>query len=110
MANLSKIEVSNPLVTMSVRDFMLDNGLTVHNEVRVNTNKYPYLTFINEKNEAENIYFSKSASALVTEGQPVVKGFFDNFLMVETTNADGEKRIKIARAGSTSRLAVEDLF
>lgn len=111
MATVAKTEISNPLVTQSVKDFMKGNGFTqVHREVRENTNGYPYITFINGKNEAENVYFSKQAGEQVEAGQEIKKGFFDAYLVAETKNAAGESRIKIVRAGSSTRLDMDDLF
>lgn len=111
MATVAQTQITNPLVTASVKDFMKSNNFTqVHKEVRANTNGYPYITFIDSKNVAENIYFSKGASEQVSEGQEIKKGFFDNFLVATTTNATGEERIKIVRSGDSTRLDVEDLF
>lgn len=111
MATMSKTQISNPLITLSVQDFMKENGFNqVHREVRENTNGYPYITFINRKNEAENIYFSKEAAKQVSAGDEIKKGFFDAYLIAETTNAEGESRIKIVRAGSSTRLELDDLF
>lgn len=109
--NTATTQVSNPLVTHSVQDWMKSNGFTqVHNRVRVNTNGYPFITFINANNEAENIYFSKEASKNVALDMEIKKGFFSNLIIAETTNAAGESRIRLARAGSSSRLEVDDLF
>lgn len=110
MATLATTQITNPLVTMSVKDFVVSNGFEVHDEVRENTNGYPYVTFIDRNNEAENIYFSKEASKQVKAGDRIAKGFFNPYLIAETTNAAGEKRIKIVRAGSSTRLSAEDLF
>lgn len=111
MATTATTQITNPLVTLSVQDFMKANNFTqVHNEVRENTNKYPYVTFINNKNEAENIYFSKGAAESVKAGDAIAKGFFAPFIIVEATNAQDEKRIKIARAGDSNRMEAADLF
>ena len=113
MATVATTDITNPLVVVSVKDFMRANAFTqVHNEVRQNSNGYPFITFINGKNEAENIYFSKKASELPQTklGTPIVKGYFDAFGVAETTNEAGEKRVKIVSAGSSSRLEMDDLF
>lgn len=111
MATMAQNQITNPLVTVSVKDFMKANSFVqVHKEVRANTNGYPYITFINGKNEAENIYFSKEASKQVKAGDPIAKGFFDNFLTASTTNEAGEERIKLVRSGDSTRLDIDDLF
>lgn len=111
MQNTATSQVSNPIVTHSVQDWMKSNGFNqVHNRVRVNTNGYPFVTFINTNNEAENIYFSIEAAKAVSANSEIKKGFFANLIIAETTNAAGETRIKLARAGSSSRLEADDLF
>lgn len=97
--------------TVLVKDFMLSAGFTqVIKMVRINSNGYPYITFVDEKNVATNIYFSKNASKLVAEGQAIEKGFFNPFRIAETTNALGEKRIKLVGMGEGLRLGVDELF
>lgn len=113
MATVAKTQITNPLIVVAVKDFMKQNGFTqVHREVRVNTNGYPYITFINAKNEAENIYFSKGAADMpeASVGTQIGKGYFDNFNVATTTNEKGEERIKLVRTGSSTRLDIDDLF
>lgn len=115
--SISTQATSNPanttdtqLETMSVKDFMKSNGLTVVNTVRENTNGYPYLTFINKDNVAENIYFSKSLSDKFSAGQPVIKGFFTGIIMSFVTYEDGrEDRWKLSSEGG-NRLDADSLF
>ena len=84
-------------------------GLTqIVPKVRVNSNGYPYVTFINKANVATNIYFTVNASDTVSEGQDL-RDIADDLQIVFVQNADGEDRIKLSRK-STSRLSVEDLF
>ncbi len=78
--------------------------------VRENTNKYPYVTFIDDKNVAENIYFSKNASKLVAEGQVIALGFFTPFMAAETKNEAGEMRWKLISQGESQRAGIEELF
>lgn len=113
MATVAQTQITNPLTVISVKDFMKANNFTqVHNEVRQNSNGYPFVTFINGKNEAENIYFSKEAAKLPSAklGTPIAKGYFNDFSIAETKNEAGETRIKLVRAGSSSRLDMDDLF
>ena len=103
--------ITNPLVVLDVKAFMQNNGyISVHNQVRSNQNEYPYVTFINGKNEAENIYFSKEASKLVEKDEQIIKGFFDKFKVATTLNAAGEERIKLVREGASTRATLDDLF
>ena len=109
-------EITNPvqqeteLVTKSIKEFVKDNGFTtIANTVRKNRNGYPFITFINDDNEAENIYFSKKASEGLEEGQPVNKELFKDLYIAETENAEGEKRMKLCKGGG-NRLAIDDLL
>ena len=104
---------NKPLVTASVKDFMQANGFVqVHKEVRENTNGYPYITFINSDNEAENIYFGSSIADNYAAGDAIAKGFFDGLLIAETYTPDGELRIKLisATGGNSQRLGMDDIF
>lgn len=98
------------LETSTVQEFMKSKGfVSVVKTVRKNTNGYPYITFMNASNVAENIYFSKNGASKVDEGDLIEKGFFNPFTMVLAVNADGEQRWKIS-SGDSLRLSVEDLF
>ena len=103
--------MENSIETIGVKEFMLSSGFVqVVKVVRVNANNYPYVTFVDDKNVATNIYFSRNASKLVAEGQAIEKGFFNPFRIAETTNATGEKRIKLVGMGEGLRLGVDELF
>lgn len=104
-------EQTNTLETIDVRTFMNQFGyVQVHKEVRANTNGFPYVTFINGSNEAENIYFSRKTAAKYDEGESIGRGFFDNLAAAETTNAAGEKRWKLVTPSGGNRLDASDLF
>jgi hypothetical protein len=94
---------------ISIQDFAKAKGfIEINKTIRTNTNGYPFVTFINAKNEAENVYFSKGASAQVAEGG----NFFDvakDYEIGETTNAEGEVRVKLCRKGG-DRMSIADLF
>lgn len=97
------------LVVLTVQDFMKQMSMTsIVPVIRTNINEYPYITFINDKNESENIYFSKDSAKSLEKGMPIVKGFFSNYSIGFTTNANGETRTKLV--GQGQRLSVEDLF
>ena len=102
---------SAKLATISILDFMNSQGfVSCVKAVRTNSNGYPYITFINDENVAENIYFSKNASKLVEAGDTIAKGFFAPFMAAKTTNAEGQKRWKIISQGESNRVSIEDLF
>lgn len=112
-STVSNTVIQNPtdkLVTIPVMDFMKSKSfISCHKSVRANANGYPYVTFINDKNVAENIYFSKATGEKYKADQGIEKGFFNSLAIAETTNADGEIRIKLV-CTNTTRLSLEDLF
>ena len=79
--------------------------------VRCNSNGYPYITFINDNNEATNVYFSKAASTMVTDGLVITapRDFFSQFCFVEATNAQNELRWKISSKGESNRGSLDEL-
>ncbi|MGL4977024.1 MAG: hypothetical protein ACRC5G_03330 [Cetobacterium sp.] len=98
---------------VSVKQFMIDNSLTVvaHQGVRVNSNGYPFVTFVDSQNISENIYFSKSQGVHFSEGDKIEKGFFDNLMVIELKYEDGSIRKKLCSdTVGAIRMSVEDLF
>ncbi len=101
--------MANSLQTVSIKQFVADKGFTqIVPKVRTNSNGYPFLTFINAKNEAENVYFSKASAEGVSKDMPITKAILANYQIAETTNADGEKRTKLV--GSGMRVELSDLL
>lgn len=75
-----------------------------------NTNGYPFITFINGANKAENIYFSKRASANVSAGMLVTPSLIADLQIATVTNANGEERVKLCGKGESNRLDLSDLL
>lgn len=95
--------------TISIQEFVTSNNFTSINEcIRVNINGYPFVTFINADNVAENVYFSKSESEKVIEGTVITMEMLKSWSIATTTNAAGELRMKIVGAGK--RLSLASLF
>lgn len=94
---------------MSVKDFAASRGFVqAAPVVRTNVNKYPYVTFIDSNNKAENIYFSINAAKGVTAGSPVDKQLLSTHMIGLTTNAAGEQRVKLI--SNSERIELADLF
>ncbi len=105
---MSTLTTKTDLKTLTLKDFCVSKGFTqIAPVVRTNTNGYPYITFINSNNEAENVYFSKTTSQGVTEGTPVDKALLSSLQVGITTNAAGEERIKLV---SMSRVDISSLL
>ena len=93
-----------------LRDFVKTNGFTeVVPAVRLNTNGYSFITFVNAKNEAENVYFGSSISDSFSEDQILTKEDFKGLQIFEYENAEGEPRRRLVQKGG-NRISVDDLF
>ena len=94
---------------ISIKEFAKDKGFVqINKTIRANVNGFPYVTFINAKNESENIYFSKGGAEEVKAG--------DNFTDVASkfditfaTNAEGVTLPKLCRKGG-DRVSIDDII
>ena len=101
--------MNTSIIRTSFKDFCKAEGVTaIHNAVRVNQNGYFYITVL-RGSVAENIYFSKKASAEVSEGVSV-KSIAYLLFTNSAVNAQGETRIKLSFAGNSSYLDIDDMF
>ena len=98
------------LNTISISEFVNTNKFVeINNTVRTNSNGYPFVTFINASNVAENVYFSKASSATISKGDAVTKEFLANYRIAKTTNADGEVRTKLV-SNNSNRISLASLL
>lgn len=89
-------ELKSALVTESVKEFAKSKGfVSIVPTVRANEHGYPYITFIDKDNKAENIYFSRAAAQAVPAGTVVDKALLEKYQIGYTKNAAGEERIKL---------------
>ena len=88
--------------TISLKEFMNKKSFSqIIPVIRRNTNGYAFLTFTSASNEAENIYFSKTMSDSLTEGEKVSIDFLRSLKACNTVNSNGESRWKLTdSAGS----------
>ncbi len=103
------VQNKEALVVSTIKEFAASKSFTsVAPSVRVNTNGYPFITFIDDKNVAENVYFSKAASAKVAVGQSVDKDLMSQHQIAITRNAAGEERVKLI--SNSERVSLDELF
>ena len=77
------------------RQYCIESGVTsIAKSIKSNTNGYPFITVL-RNDKAENIYFSKSASAEVTEGL-ATKSIANSLYVADTINGEGEARTKLS--------------
>lgn len=80
----------------TLRQFMDARGYDMISEVRISQpNGYPYVTMINSKNpnQVESVWFSKNAAEEVNQGDYLNT---DTTFVYETTNTQGETRLKLS--------------
>jgi hypothetical protein len=93
----------------TIKDFAQSGGFVqIAKNVRENVNGYLFITFINAKNEAENIYFSKASSEKHSAGEEVTKEMLSGMSIAHTQNADGEARVKLI--GNSERTELSSLL
>ena len=102
---------STELVSRSVVKFMQENEFAqIVPQIRVNSSGYPFMTFVSQDNEAENIYFSQKAAELVDEDTAINREFIHSMIVCDTKNANGDERPKLAFAASGNRMDLSDLL
>jgi len=76
------------LVSKSAKEFILGNKLDLVPTVRTNENGYPFITFVDKANVANNIYFGKTCAEEFPEGTDIKPGFFNDIQFVLVTYED----------------------
>jgi hypothetical protein len=98
--------------TTSLRSLVKNGAIKNISTLRMNTNGYPYLTFIGVNQSSANVYFSKRAADLMTtnfeEGDSVLNAVKDANI-VQVTNAEGETRYKISLSNESSYASQSEL-
>ena len=79
------------------------NHLNAQLEVRIHG-------LMNEKNEAENIYFSVNAGSQVAVGQVITPDFLKSLQVATTVNAKGEERVKLCFKGESRRINIQEFL
>ncbi len=96
--------------SQTLREFAHANGITTISNVRLSKeNGYPFVTFLTNKKDAEgktvaiNLFIAKSQADRFEEGDEISDDLCKQMVVVETTNAQGESRQKLAVSGSEYR-------
>ena len=102
-------DLKSALRVESVKEFAKSKGFTqLVPTVRVNEHGYPFVTFIDANNKAENVYFSRAAAKAVPAGTVVDKAMLEKYQIGYTTNSEGHERIKLI--SNSTRLDITELF
>lgn len=98
-----------PMRVETIKAFAQSRGfISVADSIRVNENGYPFVTFVDDKNVAENVYFSKEAGNSIVAGQVIDGDTLKGFQIGYTMNEAGEERIKLI--SNSKRILLTDLF
>lgn len=92
MANLKKTTLAN----------LVKQGFVSNiSSLRYNTNSYPFVTLLNKKGEAQNVYFGQKTSEVINnhfkEGDKILD-FLKDADIVQTENSNGEVRFKFSKS------------
>lgn len=100
---------SSQVTRVTFKAFCAAEGITaIHKTIRTNSNGYPFITVLRGA-DAENIYFSKKASAEVAEGE-LVKSIASELFVNTAVNANKEQRTKLSFAGNSTYEDIDDMF
>lgn len=101
---------------ITIKKFMKSKGFSsFFKSIRVNSNNYPYVTFLRPlpdgRNEGENVYFSKNFSDHVAEGVDVLSLFKSgNVKVAQISYRDGRPtRWKLVSSESGDYVSIDDL-
>lgn len=88
----------------SLRQLVQSGVITNISKLRENSNSYPFVTVLTQGGKSLNLYFGQKTSTLVmdnfAEGDSILE-FLADAEVVETVNAQGEKRYKISVSGTS---------
>jgi len=96
--------------SQTAKEFILGNNLDLVPKVRANKNGYPFITFVDKANVANNIYFGKTCASDYPEGREVKKGFFDDIRFVLVNYEDDRESQWKMTNNRGDRVTGEELF
>ena len=95
---------------ISLRDLVKQGGVRTISVLRENTNGYPFVTFLNSKGEAQNVYFGQKSAVLIKDNfeveKPVIQALKEA-TVIKTKNAEGEIRYKLSLPNPTSKYSTD---
>ena len=92
--------------TISLRELVKRGVVRNLSVLRENTNGYPFITLLNKRGQANNIYFGQKSAILIKDnfeiGQNIVVALKDA-TVIKTANEAGEVRYKLSLPSPTSK-------
>jgi len=90
--------------SISVKQLVKEGIVSQLSPLRINTNGYPFVTVLDKKGKALNVYFGKKTSEVVLDTFDVkdnIAKFVVDCNLIKTENADGEVRFKLSSSSSS---------
>lgn len=78
--------------------------------VRVNATGYKFVTVLDSKSKASNIYLGRKSSEQVAEGQAIPTDVLKRSEFVLAENEAGEARVKLSLTGASGFQSLGDMF
>lgn len=97
---------------LSLREFVANYAITeIIPEIRENSNGYSFITFVNDRNDAENVYFGSSIAKDYSAGTPVTRAMLDRLQIYQYAREDGKQGLRLVRkAGNESKVSIDTLL
>lgn len=95
--------------TASLKDAVLAGLVTAFSPIRENVNGYKFITFLNGQS-ATNVYLGRKSADKMEEGDSLTKELASQAMIVLSTNAEGELRVKLSLSGESSYIGADALF
>lgn len=109
-------QVKEEVKSISLRSLYNKGAWKTVSNLLINKTGYPFITLLNNKGRAQNLYFSKNSSKIILdtfkEGDNIIEALAESEL-IETTNSEGNTRFKISISNNSkyqSSSNVEEVF
>lgn len=94
----------------SLKSAFIAGTVSTVSAVRENETGYKFVTVLDKRGAASNIYFGKKSAEAVEEGDILTKEQMIGAEFVLATNAEGEGRIKLSLAGASDYTNLANIF
>ncbi len=107
-------QVKTELKTVSIKNLVTHNIIDSIGKLAINVNGYGFVTILNDKRKAANLYFTKDLSPKVIDtfgvGNNLPKEFVENLIVIASENNDGEQRFKLYDNSDSKYTSLSDMF
>lgn len=101
---------ANVMKTATLKSAFIAGIVNNVSAVRENETGYKFVTVLDKRGGANNVYFGKKSAETVEEGDILTKEQMLNAEFVLATNDVGENRIKLSLAGASDYTSLANVF